>query len=229
MNYDQFRDLWREALAEAGLQTFPAWPGEAIDLGNMARTYRGFVEVYRARRAGPFRVTAELSWRWEALQSARSATTEEDMLVELLGQDGYGQDTERPWLRIDAVLHATPPLDSPLPMPRAEAWRRWVADVTARLAPLLPTEEGEGESDRVVHSWGGEPAARVSCKSDGRLLLTGVEWSAWQGINLARQWDDPEREPDEFPDDELADFAHRLHEALQVWESCLRHLAPLAD
>ena len=93
----------------------------------------------------------------------------------------------------------------------------------------MPPEEEEGESGKVVHSWGGEPAVRARCKPDGRLLLTGVEWSAWQGINLPREWDDPERPPDEFPDEELADFAHRLHEAQQVWESCLRHLAPSAD
>jgi hypothetical protein len=57
------------------------------------------------------------------------------------------------------------------------------------------------------------------------LLLTGVEWPAWQVINLVRQWDDPEREPDEFTDEELAAFADRVREALQVWESCLQHLA----
>jgi hypothetical protein len=60
------------------------------------------------------------------------------------------------------------------------------------------------------------------------LLLNGLEWPAWQLINLARQWDDPGREPDEFTDEELADFADRLREALQVWESCLEHLAPSA-
>lgn len=180
-------------------------------------------------QAGPFHVAAELSWRWDALQTARTATTEEDVLMEWLGRDGYYLVTERPWLRVDVTLRATLPLDSPLPMPEADAWRRWAAEVTARLAPWLPTEAEEAGEGMVVHSWGGEAVARLRCDPDGRLLLTNVEWPAWQGINLARQWDDPAREPDEFTDEELADFADRVGEALQVWESCLGYLGPSTD
>ena len=101
--------------------------------------------------------------------------------------------------------------------------------MTARLAPLLPTDAEEAGEGIVVHSWGGEAVARLRCNPDGRLLLTGVEWPAWQGINLIREWDDPEREPDEFTDEELADFADRVREALQVWESCLQYLAASAE
>jgi hypothetical protein len=74
--------------------------------------------------------TSWLSWRWDALQTARTATREEDVLEELLGRDGYNLVTERPWLRVDVTLRATLPLDSPLPMPGAEAWRRWVAEAS---------------------------------------------------------------------------------------------------
>jgi len=208
------------------LLSFPPRPAETIDLGDMTRAYRIFVERYQQRRAGPFHVTAELSWRWDALQTARTAAREEDVLMELLGRDGYYLVTERPWLRVDVTLRASPRLDSPLPMPGTEAWRRWVAETTARLAPWLPTEAEAAGEGMVVHSWGGEAVARLRCDPDGRLLLTGVEWPAWQVINLVRQWDDPEREPDEFTDEELADFADRVGEALQVWESCLKHLGP---
>jgi hypothetical protein len=106
MNYDQFRAFWHEALDEAKLLSFPPRPAETIDLGDMARTYRIFVERYRLQRAGPFHVTAELSWRWDALQTARTATREEDVLEELLDQDGYDLATERPWLRVDVTLRA---------------------------------------------------------------------------------------------------------------------------
>jgi len=131
MNYDQFRALWYEILDEAGLLSFPPRPSETIDLGDMARMYRIFVELHRLQRAGPFHVTAELSWRWDALQTARTATREEDVLEELLGRDGYYLVTERPWLRVDVTLRASPPLDSPLPMPAAEVWRRWVAEASS--------------------------------------------------------------------------------------------------
>ncbi len=137
MNYDQFCALWHEILNEAGLLELSSGPrpSETIDLGDMACMYRIFVERYQLQRAGPFHITAELSWRWDALQTARTAIREEDVLEELLGRDGYYLVTERPWLRVDVTLRANLPLDSPLPMPGAEAWRRWVAEVTARLAP----------------------------------------------------------------------------------------------
>lgn len=35
MNYDQFRALWHEVLAEAGLPTFPPRSTETVDLGDI--------------------------------------------------------------------------------------------------------------------------------------------------------------------------------------------------
>jgi hypothetical protein len=119
------------------------------------------------------------------------------------------------------------PLDSPLPMPRADAWRRWAAEVAARLSPLLPIDCTEAEypvedgyRSRVL-SARDEPEARLRCDPDGRLYLTGVYLPAWQGIDLPRQWDNSDREPDDWPDDDLADFAARVRRALQEWEECL--------
>jgi hypothetical protein len=57
-----------------------------------------------------FYVTATLSWRWDAALSARSATAEEDLLVEILGRDGSYLVTEQPWLRVDVTLNATVPV-----------------------------------------------------------------------------------------------------------------------
>jgi len=74
VNYDQFCALWHEVLDEAGLLSFPPGPAETIDLGDMTRAFRIFVERYQQRRAGPFHITAELSWCWDALQTARTTT-----------------------------------------------------------------------------------------------------------------------------------------------------------
>jgi hypothetical protein len=69
------------------------------------------------------------------------------------------------------------------------------------------------------------PAARLRCDLDaGRLYLTRVELSAWQGIGLSRQWDNSDREPDPWPQAQLADLAGRVSRALQAWEECLRYL-----
>ena len=201
-----------------------------MHLDSLSRTYKTIVTL-RARQVRPFHVTATLSWEWDAALAARSATTEEDLLIDVLGQDGYYLVTERPWLRIDVTLNAMLPADSPIPMPDGSAWRRWAAKVKARLAPLLPIESVDAgrpfdeEYDRRILSSRSEPAAGLRCDPDtGRLYLTGVELSAWQGIDLPRQWNNPDRELDPWPDSQLADFAGRVHEALLVWEECLGYL-----
>ncbi|HUW09875.1 MAG TPA: hypothetical protein VM537_09095 [Anaerolineae bacterium] len=224
MNYDQFRTLFHEALDAAGLM--PALPQslEAVSLGRMRRTYETIVEL-GAPQPRPFYVTATLSWEWDAALAARSATTEEGLLTELLGRDGYSLVTERPWLRVGVRLTASLPTDAPIPMPEAGAWRRWAAKVQARLAPLLPIQSEDDEYGLRVLSARSEPEARLRCDPDtGRLYLTRVELSAWQGIDLPRQWDNPDREPDPWPEPQLADLAGRVRSALQAWEKCLRYL-----
>jgi hypothetical protein len=228
LNYDGFRDAWQRALDEAGLgpHLFPA--RETLDLGHMDRTYQVHVALPSSERVKPFSVAATLEWTWDALQAARTATTEEDLLMMLLGDERRHVDTEQPWLRVDITLRASLPLDSPLPLPEPAVWHRWVTDVTARLAHLLPADYGDKAHERLVLAWRGEPEAQAQCAPDGRLYLTKVTLSAWQGINLPRHWDDPDREPDGEPDDQLVDLAKRVWQALQAWEHSLRYLRPAA-
>jgi hypothetical protein len=224
MNYDQFRTLLHEALGGAGLMPFSIRPTETIDLGCMSRRYSVIVYLSERRQTEPFAVTATVEWEWDAALAARSATTEEDVLEELLGRDGYYLVTEQPWLRVDATLHATLPGDSPLAMPDGETWRRWVAEVTGQIGPLLPTESEEYRDGLRVLSSRSEPEGEFRCGSDGQLWLTGVALPAWQGIDLPRQWDNSDREVDEEPDAQLADFAMRVRRALEEWESLLQYL-----
>lgn len=225
MDYDLFRTLWHETLEAAGLTTYPPRPLEAIELDRLGHTYRITVRPRGMLRAGPFHVTATFSWKWDAALAARFATTEEDLLVEVMGEDGYDLVTEQPWLRVDVSLNATLPWESPIPMPDASAWRRWVAEVTTRLAPLLPVASADQEDEFAELCWCNEPTARLRCDAgDGRLYLTRVEVSAWQGIGLPRQWDNPERWRDPGPDAQLADFAFRVRRALHEWKDCLGYL-----
>jgi hypothetical protein len=97
--------------------------------------------------------------------------------------------------------------------------------VKARLSRFLPIESEEDDHGLVVLSSRSKPAARLSCDpSNGQLYLTRVELSAWQRIDLPRQWDNPDREPDPWPEAQLADFAGRVREALLVWEDCVGYL-----
>lgn len=122
---------------------------------------------------------------------------------------------------MDVTLRATLPLDAPRPLPDPTTWRRWVEAVQARLGPLLPSEVGEGERERMLLSWFGQPEAQALCAPDGRLLLSAVEVAAWQGISLPRHWDDPDRELDEEPGEQLVDLLQRVLKALAEWQGCL--------
>ena len=223
MKYDSFRMAWQEAVAGTGLQ-IGGFTDETIKLRNMARTYRTYVSRGGLPPADAFNVTAELSWEWDALLSARSETVEEDMLMQVLGDDRRDEPTEPPWLRVDVVLHATRPWGAALPMPTTAVWKHWAAAVESRLEPLLSRGVEDHDGRLAVLAWRGEPEARFICQSDGQLALTAIQVSAWEGITLPRQWDNSERGYDEEPDEQLADLLGRVAQALQVWEDSLHYL-----
>ncbi len=226
MNYEQFRAVWHEALTEVGMRPYLFPPTETVDLGNMDRTYQVYVHLPPSQEVRPFHVTARLRWTWDALQAARTATTEEDALMMFLGDERRWEDTERPWLRLDVTLRATLTRGSPLPLPEPTMWRDWLADVNERLDPLLPTDWEARDEERIVLAHRGEPEAEVQPAADGQLSLTGVRLSVWEGINLPRQWDDPYRARDEDPYDQLADFIERVWEAMEEWNQSLVRLLP---
>jgi hypothetical protein len=226
MNYEQFRAAWHEALTEAGMGSYLAPPTETTDVGRMSRTYQVYVHLGHSQEVEPFHVSASLRWTWDALQAARTATTEEDALMLFLGDERRHQDTERPWLRVDVTLHATLPWGSPLPLPEPPMWRDWLADVAERLEPLLSTEWETRDEKMAIFASRSEPEAEVQPAAGGRLDLTGVKLSAWEGIDLPRQWDDPDRERDKDPYEQLADFVERVWEAVDEWNQSLAHLLP---
>lgn len=224
MNYEQFRTAWHYALKESGLMPFPPNPSETINIERFSRTYKIAISWDDAQRTPPFYITAAVEWVWDTVLAARSDTTEQHLLMEMLGRDAYDLETELPWLRIGVTLSAGPPLDSPLPMPEAKAWRRWVTEVNTRVGPFLPVTTREDKYGVAILSARSEPMARIQCQSDGRLSLSNVQLEAWQSIDLPRVWDDPERPFDPEPDDQLIDFASRVRQALQSWEHCLPYL-----
>jgi len=210
MDYDTFKSLWNSALDEAGLLYSIGRPDEAVDLSNMDRRYVAYVRDL-GEASKPFHVSCKLSWRWPALQSARTSTTEEDMLTQLHGrEEAADMDTERPWLRVDVELHASLTLGEGQKMPGKATWKRFVTAVAKNVTPLFPVHEIEFNGGTAVLGWCGQPTATVQCEDDGLVKLTGVELPAYQPILLPRKWDDPKREPDEDPEQELAVFAERF-------------------
>lgn len=224
MKYDSFKTLWTHALSDAGLLHSIGRPEESVDLTNMDRRY----VAYARDLGGPadqFHVSCKLSWRWPALQSARTSTTEEDMLTQLHGRDeSADMDTERPWLRVDVKLHATLPWGKPQKMPGKATWKRFVATVAEEVTPLFPVHEIEFNDGPALLGWCGQPEATVQCMDDGQVKLIGVAMDAYQPILLPRKWDDPEREPDENPEEDLAALAERVRDAMEKWAEAVKVL-----
>ena len=55
-------------------------------------------------------------------------------------------------------------------------------------------------------------------------MLEVVELSAWQAVEVPRIFDDPDREPDPGPEEELAALFGRTRGALSAWMQALDHL-----
>lgn len=224
MDYQEFADLWHEALKQA---RFPGLHllcfNETIDIRSMDRTYRTHLWWPETPETRAFQVTADISWVWDALLSARFATTEEDMLMQIYGDFGIHEDTEPPWLRIDITLHASISLDRRFPLPLLANWQRWVEKVSLELEPFLSGGNESEDENQEMLAWHGAPEAVITFDSQGHTFLQRVSLSSWQGITLPRQWDDPEKE-DPHPGEQLYQFATRIRQALGIWQSSLVHL-----
>ena len=234
MRYEEFRRIWEDALREAALPVF-GFSRETLDVRSMDRTFQIYVEPVGCQDAPPFTVTADLSWRWNALLSARTASTEEDLLTELLGrQAAVGIETDRPAMRLDVVLAATLPYGKSRPLPSESTWKKWVMEVRERLEsiePILsPEMTREGAHGRLeVLGWQGLPTVDVECGPEGELCFGGVKLAAFQMIELPRQWDDRERESDEYPARQLRELLGRVRSALHAWMESLDLLRVTAE
>ena len=228
MNYADFRLAFATTLAGSGLAA-RADASERFDFRDLERTCEVSVEPPGGQDAAPFDVGATLSWEWDALLEARSATTEEEMLMSILGRDhGAAIETERPWLQVFVTLEGLLPMGQSMPMPPQAALQAWAQEVVGRLGrtePLFPGEVVEETNDGdSLMGWRGTPQVRAACAPDGTLKLERVELLVWETIDLPRIWEDPERE-DDGPNEQLAAFFARVLRALQVWMESLRHLA----
>jgi len=225
MNYDNFCSLWFDALKSASFpSSFPLWPTENVDTKTMDRSYSIIIHwPSSVQLEGRFNVTASLGWNWDSLLSARFSTTEEDMLMQIFGDFDIHENTEQPWLRVDISLNAIVSYKHPMPLPYESTWRSWVSEVYSQVSPIFGNEESKSGEEGGTLTWCGEPEARFQCAQSGELFLMGVNLSAFQGINLPRQWDHPDKW-DEGPEQQIDDFFKRVKTLLQAWDDSLRFL-----
>src|SRR6266545_5029550 len=126
MDYDEFKSAFLEALRESAVPILGVRPtNESLDLNSMERTVSVYVEPIDRDIGRPFHVAGQISWRWDSVHAARSRSTEEDLLSELLGrEDAHEVETEPSFLRVDIELHATTEYGKALPMPKPSSWAR---------------------------------------------------------------------------------------------------------
>jgi hypothetical protein len=230
MHHDEFKAAFLDALREAELRAVPPFPSqELLDLRSTDR----LVTIYIASGSDigkPFHIGGEVSWRWDALQVARTATTEEDLLAELFGTHSAGKlKTDRPGLRVDLKLHASLPYDKAIPMPSSAKWAKWSREAIGRLEKVErlvseKTTKRTPEGRHAILAWQGDPKLKVTCAASGELRLDSITAHGFQIIELPRIWDDPDRKADPHPGKQLSAMFKRMRAALFAWGEVMDHL-----
>jgi hypothetical protein len=151
------------------------------------------------------------------------------MLTELFDREAADRlRTERPWLRVDISLCASLEYGKAIAMPPPATWVRWSREALARLERVEPLiGEGPSRSTRlgeVVLAWQGEPKVEAICNAFGELKLQSITLEGFQGIDLPRHFDDPDRDEDEPPHAQLLDMLGRVRAALYAWGEVMDHL-----
>jgi hypothetical protein len=224
MQYEAFRAAFDEALRESRLTTIGQWGKESLD-----RTYEVYVHAVGARKAEPFWPSAKLSFRWDSLTTARTATNEVDAIMTLFGADAVPKrNTIKPSTRIDIELHATLQERKELPMPSPRAWEAWAEATLGRLEEVTPlTPKDKVRLNKAGHveilAWQGEPIAEFVVGPSGELWLRGVRLEGFQIMETPRSLDS-EKRPDRGPHGELREMCQRVEASLGAWTQALEKL-----
>jgi len=228
MRYEQFRTAWESAQRTARLRMMGVAPDETLDQCSLTRT---FSVNFEGPRAEPFFIGAHVSWEWNALLTARSATTEDDMLTELFGRTttGRGRKMTPPSVRVDVAFKASLMWGKSVVLPTQEAWEDWSNETVEELhnlwtAPL--SKRRNARVERHVTCWAGEPTAKVEVQTDGRLLLSSLELSAWRFVEFPPTRDGHDIEGLPEPQRALTTLLERVGKGLDVWTAALARLAP---
>jgi hypothetical protein len=115
------------------------------------------------------------------------------------------------------ALHATISLDKRFPLPLLENWQRWARKVSLELEPFLPGGNDSEDGDQDTLGWHGNPEAVITFDAQGQTFLQAVILRSWQGINLPRQWDDPDKADPDLGE-QLYQFATNIKQALGIWQ-----------
>ena len=225
MRYEEFRDALAEALGAAGLRIHPVRVRETLDLGSTSRRWKAFVDLGVSRPSEPYYVSAAVSFVWDPVASARTHTTEEDLLSELFGGHEDLPETLPRHQRIDMTLQANLLHGSRTPLPTANRWRSWSRSVDERLAGLLPQPVPMHDGRPIiVMGWRGTVEVESVCSDDGDLLLRAVTVRSWHAVVPPRARDAVDDHPEGDIGGQLDALAERYRGAFEEWAGCVADL-----
>lgn len=225
MRYDEFRDALVDALADAGYAVRPSSITETLDLRSTAREWKALLDFGPRRTDEPFYVSQRVGFAWSPVESARTYTTEDDLLHELFGGDEDLPETLPRHLRVDMVLHASLPWGSRTGMPSASHWRSWSCSVDERMADLLPTQAPmQGERPVIVMAWRGTVEVAACSADDGGLCMSAVSLPTWQAVVPPRIRDGSDDQVEGDIGRQLESLTKRYREALDEWAGCVAEL-----
>jgi hypothetical protein len=218
MRYEEFRDRWQAALRAAGVLSFQDRAQETIDVGTTSRRWKIRTLPHTQE---PFTVSAAIEFHWDPLESARSYTTEEDLLTALLGRRRE-RLTQRRQLRVDIKLHATLPYGTTAPLPAWDLWLPWVGALDERLGIALAAKR---RPTRAYPFWRGDLQLEGEASVKGEFELQAMSVAAFEMVVIPRIWDDSRRRENEgFRDKEIDRVAKRFGAALKAWTASVRQL-----
>jgi len=227
MRYDEFRDQFQIALQNAGLLGQRLGnPTETIDMGSTERHWKLYILGNSMTDTEPFYVTAKIAFNWDPVNTARSYTCEEDLLIELLGQTKGSTKTKPRFIRIDLELYARLPHGSTSAIPKAQTFGSWVDSIRQKLYKVL--QESRWKQGRLVAVLGalGELSFESKCDSAGRLSITGITISGFRMLRVPRVWDDHDRQDTEKGSAaELSKLAKKLKFSIDEWRAGIAELA----
>jgi hypothetical protein len=226
MRYEEFRDQLQDALLQVGLLDRRPWdPVESIDLTGTGRHWTTYFHSLSSSLE-PFNVSAKIAFDWDAVNAARSQTTEEDLLTALLGRSKAPSGTSRRFARVDLDLYAGLVYGATAAMPDPKLFGSWTVAVVRQLGDLLAEVRQRRGGNLEVLGHVGEIELDTRCNAAGVLSLKALSVDAFRIVRVPRVWDDPDRRNREKgAARDLALLARQFRQAVDAWTASVAELA----
>jgi hypothetical protein len=226
MRYEEFRNQLEDALLRVGLLDRRPWdPAESIDLTGTGRHWKTYYHSL-STKPEPFNVSAKIAFDWDAVNAARSQTTEEDLISAILGRSDVSSRISKRFVRLDLDLHAGLVYGKTAELPDSKLFGSWTVAVGRQLGDLLAEVRQRRGGHLEVLGHVGEIELDTRCSAAGVISLKALSVEAFRIVRVPRVWNDPERrDREKGAARDLALLARQFRQAVDVWTASVAELA----